>query len=275
MRYRLLVTDVDGTLLPADRQVPPAVRDAVRAVQARGVRVCLATGRMWNSVRPYLEAVGADSPVVLYNGAVVYDFDRGRVLQRHTLDPEALRAALEVIQEFRDVRPHLFTDDRVYVDRQDEQSRAYLERDGIRAEEVGDLLKHLPPDPVKVLVVGEPARLVELDQELGRRAGRVRRVFSERNFLEILPEGVSKGTALQTVCAHLGIPADQVVAVGDNPNDLEMLDAAGVGVAVSGGHPAVRAAADYVTRSGPGQAIVEVVERFFLDGETGGIDPRR
>lgn len=272
MRYRLLVTDVDGTLLPADRRLPPEVREAVRAAQARGVRVCLATGRMWKSVRPYLEAVGADSPVILYNGAVVYDFRAGRVLERHRLDSEAVRAALEVVREFGDVRPHLFADDRVYVDRQDEQSRAYLQRDGITAEEVGDLLAHLPPDPVKVLVVGEPARLAELDRELSHRAPGVRRVFSERNFLEILPEGVSKGTALRTVCAHLGVPPDQVVAVGDNPNDLEMLDVAGLGVAVCGAHPDLRASADYVTRSGAGRAIVEVVERFFLHGENGRLE---
>lgn len=268
MRYRLLVTDVDGTLLPADRKLPAAVRQAVRAAQARGVRVCLATGRMWRSVRPYLEAVGADSPVILYNGAVVYDFEADRVVERHTLDPDGVRAALEVLREFPDVRPHLFADDRVYVDRQDAQSRAYLERDGITAEEVGNLLECLPPDPIKVLVVGDPDRLAVLDTELARRAPQVRRVFSERNFLEVLPAGVSKGSALQRVCALLGVPPELVVAVGDNPNDLEMLQVAGLGVAVSNAHPTLRAAAAYVTRAGPGEAIVEVVDRFLLDGQT-------
>jgi len=268
VRYRLLVTDVDGTLLPADRKLPAAVRQAVRAAQARGVRVCLATGRMWRSVRPYLEAVGADSPVILYNGAVVYDFEADRVVERHTLDPDGVRAALEVLREFPDVRPHLFADDRVYVDRQDAQSRAYLERDGITAEEVGNLLECLPPDPIKVLVVGDPDRLAVLDTELARRAPQVRRVFSERNFLEVLPAGVSKGSALQRVCALLGVPPELVVAVGDNPNDLEMLQVAGLGVAVSNAHPTLRAAAAYVTRAGPGEAIVEVVDRFLLDGQT-------
>ncbi len=274
MRYRLLVTDVDGTLLPPDRRLLPSVREAVHAAQARGARVCLATGRMWRSVRPYVEAVGADSPVVLYNGAVVYDFQGGRVLERHALDREGVRRALEVLREFPEVRPHLFADEQVYVDRQDEQSRAYLERDGITAEEVGDLLAHLPPEPVKVLVVGPPDRLASVDAELARRAPQVRRVFSERNFLELLPPGVSKGSALRTVCAAVGVGPEEAVAVGDNPNDLEMLEAAGVGVAVSGAHPELLRVADYVTRAGPGQAIVEVVERFFLDGHVKPTDGR-
>jgi Cof subfamily protein (haloacid dehalogenase superfamily) len=282
-RYRLLVTDVDGTLLPPDRRVLPAVREALRAVRDRGVRVCLATGRMWRSVRPYVEAVGADSPVVLYNGAVVYDFHADRVLEYHTLDPDGLRAALEVLREFPDVRPHVFAQERVYVDRLDPQSRAYLERDGITAEEVGDLveacaggatvakthrggLDTVPRDPVKVLVVGDPERLLSLEGELARRAPTVRRVFSERDFLELLPWGVSKGTALRTVCAVLGVPLHEVVAVGDNPNDLEMLQAAGLGVAVGNAHPAVREAAGYVTRAPGGEALVEVAERFLLNG---------
>ncbi|MER3456403.1 MAG: hypothetical protein C4303_07810 [candidate division GAL15 bacterium] len=265
--YRLLVTDVDGTLLTPDRRVLPEVREALRAARSRGVRVCLATGRMWGSVRPYAEAVGADSPVVLYNGAMVYDFHGDRILERHTLDPAAAREALEVLREFPDVRPHVFADDRVYVDRRDEQSRAYLERDEITAEAVGDLLDNLPEQPIKVLVVGDPERLARLDHALARRAPRVRRVFSERNFLELLPPGVSKGTALRTVCAWLGVRLQDTLAVGDNPNDLEMIQAAGLGVAVAGAHPTLQAAAGYVAQGGPGEAVVEVVRRFlFAEG---------
>ena len=190
----------------------------------------------------------------------------GNWLEYHTLDPDGLRAALEVLREFPDVRPHVFAQERVYVDRLDPQSRAYLERDGITAEEVGDL-DTVPQDPVKVWVVGNPERLLSLEGELARRAPKVRWVFSERDFLELLPWGVSKGTALRTVCAVLGVPLREVVAVGDNPNDLEMLQAAGLGVAVADAHPAVREAAGYVTRAPGGEALVEVAERFLTSVE--------
>ncbi len=265
MRYRLLVTDVDGTLLPPDRRVLPSVREAVRLAQARGVRVCLATGRMWRSVRPYVEAVVADSPIVLFDGAVVYDFASGHVLDRHTLDPRAARIALEVLRDFSDLRPHVFTLDAVYVDRMNGASRAYLERDGIQAQEVGDLVGHLPPEPVKILVVGEPRRLVELDRALAQRTHDLHRVFSEPDFLELLPAGVSKATGLRVLCRVLGVAAEEVVAVGDNPNDLEMVREAGLGIAVANAHPALKRAAQFVTRSGGGEAISEVVRRFLLD----------
>jgi Cof subfamily protein (haloacid dehalogenase superfamily) len=264
--YRLLVTDVDGTLLPPDRQVLPSVREAVRLARARGVRVCLATGRMWRSVRPYAEAVAADSPAVLFNGAVVYDFARGQVLERHTLDPHAARAALEVLRDFPDLRPHVFTLEAVYVDRLDAVSRAYQERDGIHAEEVDDLVDRLPPEPVKVLVVGEPRRLSELDSALAVRAPGLRRVFSEPDFLELLPAGVSKATGLRALCRALGVGLGEVVAVGDNPNDLEMVQEAGLGIAVANAHPVLKQAARFVTSSEGGEAIAEVVRRFLLDG---------
>ncbi len=264
-RYRLLVTDVDGTLLTPDRRVLPSVREALRLARTRGVRVHLATGRMWRSVRPYAEAVDADSPVVLFNGAVVYDFLSDRVLQQHTLDPHAARAALEVLRDFPDLRPHVFTLGEVYVDRLDGASRAYLERDGIQAEEAGDLVSRLPPGAVKVLVVGEPRRLGELDSVLAERAPGLHRVFSERDFLELLPAGVSKATGVRALCRALGVKLEEVVAVGDNPNDLEMVEEAGLGVAVANAHPTLKGVARFVTHSGGGEAIVEVVRRFLLD----------
>ncbi len=263
-KYRLLVTDVDGTLLPPDRRVLPSVREAVQAARARGIRVCLATGRMWRSVRPYVEAVGADSPVVLFNGAVVYDFSSGRLLEHHTLAPEAARTALQAVAEFPDVRPHVFTLEGVYVDRCDPRSRAYLERDGIGAEEVGDLVAALPHDAVKVLVVGDPDRLVEVDRVLAQGELALRRVFSERDFLELLPAGVSKATGLRAICRALDVALEEVVAVGDNPNDVEMVEEAGLGVAVANAHPVLKEAARYVTRAPGGEAIAEVVERFLL-----------
>ncbi len=269
MTYRLLVTDLDGTLLPPDRRIPEEVREAVRAAQARGVRVCLATGRMWPSVRPFAEALGVDPPIILYNGAVVYDFQTNRMLHRRTLDPNHTRTVLALLQEFPEVQPHLFADDRIYVAHRNALTLHYAAKDGVQVEEVGDLLRFVPEEPLKILIVGDPADLARVEGAIRHRAPHLNRVFSEPDYLEILPEGVSKGTALRVLAAAVGVTLAETIAVGDQPNDLEMVRTAGLGVAVASAHPDLRDAARYVTRAGAGEAIVEVVERFILEPEDG------
>lgn len=266
-QYRLLVADIDGTLVTGDRQITPRVLAAVRAAQARGVRVCLATGRIWPSARPYVERLGADPPAILYNGGQVYDFASGTELLRMPLDRAHARAVLEVLAGVPEVEPHLYAGDRVYTGRVNELTERYQRKDGLHVEAVGDLLAFLPPDPMKILIIG--AR-----RDLERAAARIRAlpmpintVFSEETYLEILPTGSSKGVALRFVAAHLDIPLAAVVAVGDNLNDKEMIELSGVGVAMGNAPEALKAAADYVAPANDDEGLAEVIERFVLRGE--------
>ena len=115
MRYRLLVADIDGTLVNARREITPPVHEAVAAAQARGVRVCLATGRIWPSARQYVEGLGADPPVILYNGGMVYDFVRDEVWLRRPLPLPQARDVLRILRRHPAVHAHLYVDDRVYI----------------------------------------------------------------------------------------------------------------------------------------------------------------
>lgn len=266
-RYRLLVADIDGTLVTGDRQITPRVLAAVRAAQARGVRVCLATGRIWLSARPYVERLGADPPAILYNGGLVYDFATGTELRRVHLDDEHARAVLEVLAEVPEVQPHLYAGDRVYTGRVNELTERYRRKDGLHVEAVGDLLAFLPPDPMKILVVGARADLERAAARLRALPMPINTVFSEETYLEILPTGSSKGVALRFVAEHLGIPLAAVVAVGDNLNDREMIELSGVGVAMGNAPEALKAAADYVAPANDDEGLAEVIERFVLRGE--------
>jgi Cof subfamily protein (haloacid dehalogenase superfamily) len=266
MTYRLLVTDVDGTLLTPDRRILPSVREAVRAARCCGVRVCLATGRTWSSVHPYAEALDIDPPIILFNGGVVHDFRKGRTLLRQTLDPEHARTVLELLRAFPEVQPHLYVDDRIYVGRMNDLTRTYARKDGVHVEAVGDLMKVLPPDPMKILIVGEPEELARVEATIRRYCPDIHAVFSEATYLEILPAGVSKGSALRVLAQAVGVELQETIAVGDNPNDLEMIQTAGLGVAVANAHPDVKAVAQYVTVRPGGEAIAEVIQRFILNG---------
>ncbi|HYM70181.1 MAG TPA: Cof-type HAD-IIB family hydrolase [bacterium] len=266
MIYGLLVADIDGTLVGEDKVVPPGVAAAVRAARDRGVRVCLATGRMWDAARPFAEAIEADSPAILYNGALVYDFAADRALWAHRLPLEVAARLLPVLRRFPQTSPLVFVRGRVYAERQTPFVDVYARRDRLTVEIATPFERVMSEDPVKLLIVGRHEDLLELRRAIDAAAGpAVSQVFSQSDYLEVLPSGVSKGAALPVLARAVGVPLSRTVAVGDNHNDLTMLQAAGLGVAVADAPPEVLAAAK-ATCPPPGQEGVRVViERYFLD----------
>ena len=266
--YRLLMLDLDGTARSRVHGVTSGVRAAVAAARARGVRVCVATGRMWRSAEPWIHALGADSPAILYNGGQVLDFAAERILYERRLPREAARAVLAVIRRATGVQPLLYVRDRVYAERHDPRLDAYAVDDGLTYD-IGPTFEALLSDePHKILVIGPRDRIQLLQQDVRAAGLPVHDVQSEPEYLEILPSGISKGTAMDAMLAALGVSAAEVVAVGDNWNDLEMIQAAGLGVAMGHAPPGVRERADYVCGTAEQEGVREVIERFLLrDGQ--------
>ncbi len=264
MAYRLVVADLDGTVRSRALGITPGVRAAIAAARERGVRVCLATGRMWRSAAPWVRLAGADPPAVLYNGGQVFDFAAGRLLYERRLPREAARAALAIVHRDPEVQPHLYLRDTVYVHRRHPLTEAYAADDGLSYEVVPALEDLLAEDPHKLLVIGPPDRVEALGRAVREGGVPVHAVQSEPTYLEILPAGVSKGTALRAMIATLGVAATDVIAVGDNWNDLEMLEAAGLGVAMGHAPAAMRARAGYVCGTSEEEGFREVLERFVL-----------
>jgi Cof subfamily protein (haloacid dehalogenase superfamily) len=267
--YRLVVVDLDGTARSRRLGITDGVRRAVADAQARGVRVCVATGRMWRSAEPWVRSLGADSPVILYNGGQVLDFAERRTLYERRLPRAAARAALALIAGRPDVQPHLYLQDRVYAPRRHPLSDAYVLDDGLAYDVAPDLAGLLVDDPHKILVIGSPADVDALGAEVRAAGLPVHAVTSEPTYLEILPPGISKGTALAALLAALGLSRAEVVAVGDNWNDLEMIEAAGLGVAMGHAPAGVRARADFVCGTAEEEGVRQVIERFVLGVDAG------
>ncbi len=268
MTTRLLAVDLDGTLLTSTRTIPAGVLEAVAAAQGRGVRVTVATGRIWPSAEPYILGVGADPPAILYNGGMVYDFRSGVILSRVPLPYDHARAVLELLQTFPQVQPHLYVDDQVYIGRAGPLSEYYQRKNGIPVVEVRDLLAFLPRESMKILIVGDRASLVALHDAIAALPLPIHTVFSEETYLEVLPPGISKGTGLKFIAQTFQIPASEIVAVGDNLNDREMLQFAGVGVAMGNADEVLRRQADYVTRTNDEEGVRDVIERFILQDKS-------
>ena len=262
--YRLVVVDLDGTVRSRVLGITAGVRRTVAAAQALGVRVCVATGRMWRSAEPWVKVLGADSPIILYNGGQVLDFTTGHALYERRLPRVAAAGALTLARGVPEVQPLLYLKDRVYAERQHPLADAYAVDDGLSYEVVPSLDALLGEDPHKILIIG-PSERIEALQSTVRRAGlSVHAVQSEPVYLEILPLGVSKGSALQAMVETLGISLEETIAIGDNWNDLEMIETAGLGVAMGQAPAGVRARAGYVCPTVEEEGVREVIERFVV-----------
>jgi Cof subfamily protein (haloacid dehalogenase superfamily) len=262
--YRLVVMDLDGTARSRRLGITSGVRGAIEAARARGVRVCVATGRMWRSAVPWVDALGVDPPAILYNGGQVFDFETGRTLYERRLPGATARVALELVRRDAEMQPHLYVDDRVLVERPHPLTDAYTADDGLTAEVVPSFEPFLAADPHKVLVIGSREHVEALQRAVLGAGLPVHAVQSEPVYLEILPPGVSKGEALQAMCGALGLAPAETIAIGDNWNDAEMIEAAGLGVAMGHAPEGVRAKADYVCGTAEEEGVREVIERFVL-----------
>ncbi|GIH60122.1 Cof-type HAD-IIB family hydrolase [Microbispora siamensis] len=250
---RWIVTDLDGTLVGRDLAMVPASRDALRRFRAAGGEVVIATGRMELSARPFYDELGLDGAAILYNGARTVDLGTGAVLRSRHLPPRAWRTLLGMFGDLPEgVYPVAFCGGEALAVDDVPELRDYARRDGIDLRDPGDW-SALPPGGItKCMLIGDPLPELAIPGTVTVR--------SEATYLEVLPEGATKGTALRALAAAHGVPLEQIAAVGDNPNDIDMIAMAGLGVAVGDGHPDVRAAADVVVGACADGAVADVVE---------------
>lgn len=224
----------------------------------------LATGRMFRSVRRYLDAAGIDDPVICYQGAAVVDPTDATFLFHRPLALDVAREAIATL-EAAGHPPNVYVDDELFVARHTPYSQAYADFQNLPVTEVGDLLAWLDRPPTKLVAVGTPDELPALRATLHDHLGD--RVFLTRSLPHLLELGdpaVSKGSGLRFVADLLGLDLTRVVAFGDGENDRELIEAAGYGIAVEGGEPGLVARAD-ATCPGPATEGVATVIDAALD----------
>ncbi|MBO2458026.1 Cof-type HAD-IIB family hydrolase [Actinomadura violacea] len=264
-----IVTDLDGTLVGRDLRIVEANLAALRRFTGAGGSVVVATGRSEESALPYYRELGLATPAILYNGARIVDLSTGAVLYRRCLSAAAWARLTLLFDGMPDgVWPVVFSGGRAHVRSESAALAEYARRDRIGLARIGAWAE-LPFDEIiKVMLICDRPGLVDAmqtglaDFAADPGAG-VTLVRSEATYLEVLPAGATKGTALRELAALRGVPMDRIAAIGDNPNDLDMIQAAGLGAAVGDGDPAVRAAADVVVAGCAAGAVADLVARVM------------
>ena len=255
--------DLDRTLIGEDAELTPRTRRAIAAAQAAGIRVLVATGRMFRSVRPYVERAGLPDPVVCYQGAVVAEPTSGAFLLHEPIPLDLARAAIAALEQ-AGYPPNCYVDDELAVARHTPYSEAYAAFQHLPVSEVGNLLDWLDRDPTKLVAVGDPAELAALRDRLAPQFdGRLYMTTSLPWLLELGHPGVSKATGLAFLADRLGLDPTRIVTFGDGENDVEMIEWAGFGVSVEGGHARLREAADWICPGPEEDGVAGVIEAFL------------
>lgn len=264
---RLIAADLDGTVLDQAQRLSPRVRAAYKAAADRGVRVTIATGRNVASARKFAEALNVNAPLVCLQGGVLYDLATETLLHEVRL-PHDLACELVAFGErqrtWQTVLYHLNTtyitglkfDERFYLDLLTDHAPRVV-------PDLCDVLEDTDPD--KVLYILDPSEARSGAQALREVVGdRAIVVQSHAMFIEVNHKDAHKGAGLARLAQHLGIPREQVMAIGDQGNDLTMLDWAGLGVAMGNGSDEVKAVADWVAPPIDEDGVAVAIERFVL-----------
>ena len=262
---KMFVTDIDGTLLPTGGSVSAKNVEAVQAMTAAGVKVVLATGRMYCAALAIAAQLKVPVPIIAYNGALIKS-STGEILHTHYMD-EAI--VLKLIDFFEEHGRHIqsYSDDVLYVPERNSGVEYYEKMLKVSSTTVGwDGLRERAKDVTKLLSISDDG------DELVDSMNAVRKIFGSQvevtrsnvKFAEFMASGVTKAGAIKILADKFGIVNDEILAIGDSENDLAMLTSVGCGVAMGNALPAVKAACTRITDTCENDGFAKAVYDYVL-----------
>lgn len=266
--YKLIAIDIDDTLINDEKEVTPATQQALEQAVAQGVVVTLATGRAYASAQAIARQTGLNVPIITYQGALVKNLLDEQVLYERYVPVEAADKLFQYCIQ-HDLHLQTYIDDKLYSREDNDKIKDYTALNRTPYYVEPDFKKLVDQPTPKMLIIDEPSFLDELATKLRELLGdQVHITKSKPNFLEIMHHEGTKGHALKFLSAHFGCTPSDCIAVGDSWNDHEMLEAAGLGVAMGNAIPALKEIADYVTLSNNEDGVKHVIEKFILGQES-------
>ncbi|WP_332628901.1 Cof-type HAD-IIB family hydrolase [Halalkalibacter flavus] len=267
MTYKMIVLDLDDTLLRDDHTISERTKKALMTAQQQGVKVVLASGRPtfgMNAIAEELQLKEYGSFILSFNGAKIINCKTKEEQYSSTLPPDVAHRLYELSQK-EGVYIHTYIGDEIVTELENRYTTREGEITGLPVKKIDNFIEGVNEPVVKVLMCEDPDKLVKVEQKLKEEfAGTLSIMRSKPYFLEFLEEGVTKGSSLDSLIQSLGIKQEEVIAMGDSYNDLAMIEFAGLGVAMGNAPDDIKQMADYVTDTNMNDGVAKVVEKFIL-----------
>ena len=268
--YKLLVVDMDGTIVDAHGKISEADKRAITDAQDKGVRVALSTGRVVDACRKYIAELGLDGVHIFFDGALVYDLSHKETIYSQPIKPETLKVAVRFARQNK-IYLELYAIDRYFVEEINWADKIHREFFGLHSTVANfddiagretifkcELMVHNDEEESKCQLF--------MDHFKGKLRGSIARTpaFPDVRFVNVVDPLVSKGSALEKLAEHYGLGLDKIMAIGDGTNDIPLLEKAGLKVAMGNARDELKAIADYVTLPVEESGVAAAIQHFLL-----------
>lgn len=270
LKYKLIAIDMDGTLLNSKNEVSKRTRNAILGAEKKGVHVILATGRLLTSAVKYSAKMELRKPIISSNGALVIG-ENEEVIFEKSINKDTIEIITELADEV-DLYYHFYSKDSFYSNRYSEDIIQFYNPKGIRQEDrikfnLYENIREITNKDIDVykftFIDNDVRKLYRLKEAL-RDINGINISSSWSNNLEVMEKEVSKGNSLKYLCERLDVSRENVIAIGDNQNDLSMLNYAGLGVSMGNGDESVKSIADIVTSTNDEDGVAKIIEKYIL-----------
>ncbi len=267
MKKILLITDMDGTLLPVNKIINPVDKMAVDEFIKHDNMFSIATGRSLSSASQYFDKIDINAPVILFNGGLVYDLQKDKsVMQKH-LPNSAFDIIDDVFQKYPEMAAEVDLMNFTYVPKSNPSEEVHIELSYKNGEFARVSLDKIPMGEwMKVLFADEPSNIAELKKYIDtKNYNEVDFIPSSKTYFEMLPKGTSKGDALKWIIDEYKLHDYCIVACGDYDNDVTMLEAADIAACPANALDCVKNVSDYVAKADCSNGFIAEIINYILD----------
>lgn len=259
---KLIAVDLDDTLLNSEVKISEENKKVIQACLDQGIHFTFATGRMFRSAVNFAKELELTLPLITYQGALVKTTDNEEI-QHHVIEEKVAKDLIDFLKNY-DMQLNVYMNDTLYMEKINDFGKEYVRISRIE-HEITSFPEGLHTEPTKVLLAGQPELLAEIQDEAIKRYKDVLAITKSKDyFLEFGNPQAMKGLALKSLADSLGIKKEEVMAIGDGMNDFDMLQYAGLGVAVENAVEPVKEVADFVTASNDQDGVAKAIKKFVL-----------
>lgn len=272
MSYKLVAIDLDDTLLTHDKNISQENIEAIKKAYDNGIYIVISTGRIYASAHAYADILGFKPFIIASDGGIIRDPENKEIYES-VMDINEIKYLMKLCNEF-DLYYHFYSDMKVFslkitnkYKKYEQWNKLYAQIARVKMEEISGVLDEvdkMQDKIVKFVTLDDDVNKIKTVREIIDKHGTLESTSSFFNNIEITNKGISKGNALKILGAYLDIKKEDMIAIGDSENDLEMIKYAGLGVAMENAIDLVKENAQYITKSNMDNGVAHVIKKFVL-----------